>query len=64
MHCVYAVISAMKQLKDAKAFGEHKGEITCFVSMSDDEAAEHIEDSSAIRLNSPELANTFLNRDK
>ncbi len=59
-----AVISAMKQLKDAKAFGEHKGEITCFVSMSDDEAAEHIEDSSAIRLNSPELANTFLNRDK
>lgn len=58
-----AVISAMKQLKDAKAFGDCSEEITCFVSISDDEEAGHMEDLSAKQLNSAELVAAFLKRD-
>ena len=59
-----AVISAMKQLKDAKAFGDCSEEITCFVSISDDEEAGHMEDLSAKQLNSAELVAAFLKRDR
>ena len=59
-----AVISAMKQLKETGAFGKRSEEITFFVSISDDEEAENLEDFSAKQLNSPELATAFLNRDK
>ena len=59
-----AVISAMKQLKEAGTFGGRSEEITFFVSISDDEEAENLEDFSAKLLNSPELAAAFLNRDK
>ena len=59
-----AVISAMKQLKEAGTFGGCSEEITFFVSISDDEEAENLEVFSAKLLNSPELAAAFLNRDK
>ncbi|MDE6162575.1 MAG: hypothetical protein K2F98_03450 [Bacteroides sp.] len=54
----------MKQLKETGIFGERTEEITFFVSLSDDEEAENLEDFSAKLLNSPELAAAFLNRDK
>ncbi len=59
-----AMISAMKQVKDSGIFGERTDEITLFISISDDEDAENLEDSSAMTLNSPELATVFLNRNK
>ena len=58
------LISAMKQLKETGIFGERAEEITFFVSISDDEEAENLEDFSARQLNSPELAIAFLNREK
>lgn len=58
------LISAMKQLKETGIFGERTEGITFFVSLSDDEEAENLEDFSAKLLNSPELAAAFLNRDK
>ena len=39
-------------------------EITCFVSISDDEEAGHMEDLSAKQLNSAELVAAFLKRDR
>ncbi|MDE5694329.1 MAG: DUF4303 domain-containing protein, partial [Duncaniella sp.] len=59
-----AVISAMKQLRDAGVFGKHTEGLTCFVSMSDDDNAENIENESAIRLNPPSIAATFLDRER
>lgn len=59
-----AMISAMAQVKDSGIFGEGTEEITFFISISDDEDAENLEDSSAMTLNSPELAAAFLNRNK
>lgn len=59
-----AMISAMAQVKGSGIFGEDTEEITFFISISDDEDAENIEDSSAMTLNSPELAAAFLNRNK
>ena len=59
-----AMISAMKQVKDSGIFGERTDEVTLFISISDDEDAENLEDSSAMTLNSPELAAVFLNRNK
>ncbi|WP_297643675.1 DUF4303 domain-containing protein [uncultured Bacteroides sp.] len=58
------LIDAMKQLKETGIFGERTEEITFFVSISDDEEAENLEDFSARQLNSPELAIAFLNREK
>lgn len=58
------VISAMKKLKDSGAFGPQSHDVTCFVSMSDDDEAVNIEDYSAGLLNSPELAAAFLSRDR
>lgn len=58
------VISAMKQLKESGAFGPQSHDVTCFVSMSDDDEAVNIEDYSAVQLNSPELAAAFLSRDR
>ena len=57
-----AMISAMKQVKDSGIFGERTEEITWFISISDNDDAENLEDSSAMTLNSPELAASFLNR--
>ncbi|MDE5719561.1 MAG: DUF4303 domain-containing protein, partial [Paramuribaculum sp.] len=57
-----AMISAMKQVKDSGIFGEHTEEITLFISISDDDDAENLEDSSAMILNSSKLASAFLNR--
>lgn len=59
-----AMISAMKQVKDSGIFGGRAEEITFFISMSDDEDAENLEDSSAMTLNTPELAAAFLNRNR
>ena len=59
-----AMISAMKQVKDSEILGERTEEITFFISISDDEDAENLEDASAMTLNSPELAAAFLNRNK
>ena len=59
-----ALIAAMKQLKETGIFGERTEEITFFVSISDDEEAENLEDFSAGQLNSPEVATAFLNRNK
>lgn len=59
-----AMISAMAQVKGSRIFGEDTEEITFFISISDDEDAENLEDSSAMTLNSPELAAAFLNRNK
>ncbi|WP_305313287.1 DUF4303 domain-containing protein [Paramuribaculum intestinale] len=59
-----AMISAMAQVKGSGIFGEGTEEITFFISISDDEDAENLEDSSAMTLNSPELAAAFLNRNK
>ena len=59
-----AVISAMKQLKEAGAFGEHSEAITFFVSISDDDETENMEDFSAKQLNTTQLTAAFLNRDK
>jgi TPR repeat protein len=59
-----AMISAMAQVKDSGIFGEGTEEITFFISISDDEDAENLEDSSAMTLNSPELAAAFLNRNR
>lgn len=59
-----AMISAMAQVKGSRIFGEDTEEITFFISISDDEDAENLEDASAMTLNSPELAAAFLNRNK
>lgn len=59
-----AMISAMKQVKDLGIFGELTEEITFFISISDDEDAENLEDSSAMTLNRPELTAAFLNRNR
>lgn len=59
-----AMISAMKQVKDSGIFGDRTKDITFFISISDDEDAEHLEDSSAMTLNSPELAAIFMSRDR
>ena len=59
-----ALISAMKQLKESGIFKERTDEITFFVSISDDEDAENIEDMSASQLNLPALAAAFLSRNK
>ena len=59
-----AMISAMAQVKGSGIFGEGTEEITFFISISDDEDAENLEDASAMTLNNPELAAAFLNRNK
>ena len=58
------MIAAMKQVKDSGIFGECTEEITFFISISDDEDAENLEDSSAMMLNSSKLASVFLNRNR
>lgn len=59
-----ALISAMEQFKESGIFGRQSEEITFFVSISDSEEAEMLEDLSAEQLNSPELAATFINRNR
>lgn len=59
-----ALVSAMKHLKASGLFKDRTDKITLFVSISDDEGAENIEDLSAKELNSPALASVFLNRNK
>ncbi|MDE5989652.1 MAG: DUF4303 domain-containing protein, partial [Duncaniella sp.] len=59
-----AMISAMMQVKSSGIFGERTEEITFFISISDDEDAENLEDSSAMTLNRPELTAAFLNRNR
>lgn len=56
------VTSAFKRLIEENVFGEYSKEITYFISMSDDERAEEIENQSAGELNSRELYEAFLNR--
>ena len=57
-----ALISAMQQVKESGIFKDRADEITFFVSISDDEGAENIEDLSAKQLNPSTLAAAFLNR--
>ncbi|MEY8330485.1 DUF4303 domain-containing protein [Lachnospiraceae bacterium 48-33] len=56
------VTSAFKHLIEEKVFGEYSEKITYFISMSDDDRAEAIENNSAKLLNSPNIYETFLNR--
>ncbi len=56
------VTSAFKHLIEEKVFGEYSEKITYFISMSDDDRAEEIENNSAKLLNSPNIYETFLNR--
>lgn len=56
------VTSAFKHLIEEKVFGEYSEEITYFISMSDDDRAEEIENNSAKLLNPPSLYETFFNR--
>lgn len=57
-----AVVSALGQLKEENVFGERSEDVTCFVSVSDDDRAENVENWSAKQLNTEELAAAFLNR--
>ncbi len=57
-----AVTSALSQLKSAGIFGKQSDKVTCFVSISDDDRAEEVENQSAKQLNTPGLAKEFLNR--
>ncbi len=56
------VTSALKHLIEEKVFGEYSEEITYFISMSDDDRAEEIENNSAELLNPPDIYETFLSR--
>lgn len=57
-----AVTSAFKNLIAEKTFGNNPDEITCFISMSDDERTYEIEDFSAKLLNSENVYQAFLKR--
>lgn len=56
------VTSAFKHLIKEKVFGKYSEEITYFISMSDDDRAEEIENDSAKLLNPSNIYETFLNR--
>ncbi len=56
------VISAFKKVIDGKVFGENTGEITYFVSISDDERTPEIENESARLLNSESIYKEFLEK--
>ena len=56
------VTSAMKHLIAEKVFGEYSEEITFFISMSDDERTEEIENYSAKLLNSADIYENFYHR--
>ena len=56
------VISAFKGVIESKAFGKRSEEIVYFVSMSDDEKIEELENYSAKQLNSAEVYEQFLKR--
>lgn len=56
------IISTFHMLIQSDAFGEISKEITFFVSMSDDERTEDIENYSAKLLNSEEVYEEFLKR--
>ena len=57
-----AVTDAWKTLIKDKVFGEKTEDITYFISMSDDDRAEAIENYSASQLNSKERYEAFLKR--
>lgn len=57
-----AAIASFVRLKAGNVFGERTKEVTCFVSISDDDQAEDLENWSAQLLNTPELASVFVNR--
>ena len=57
-----AAVAAFVRLKVENVFGERTKEVTCFVSISDDDQAEELENWSAQLLNTPELASVFVNR--
>ena len=54
--------SAMNHLIAEKVFGEYSEEITFFISMSDDERTEEIENYSAKLLNSADIYENFYHR--
>lgn len=56
------VTSAFKHLIEEKVFGKYSEQITYFISMSDDDRAEEIENDSARLLNPSNIYETFLNR--
>ena len=57
-----AAVAAFVRLKAGNVFGEQTKEVTCFVSISDDDRAEDGENWSAQLLNTPELASAFVDR--
>lgn len=59
-----AVTDAWKALISDKVFGEKSEEITYFISISDDEKAETIENYSASLLNGQEVYEAFMKRDE
>ena len=56
------VTSAFQHLIDEKVFGEHTEEILYFISISDDDNAQELENESAKQLNPPQLYEPFVNR--
>lgn len=57
-----AVTAAFKNLIASRVFGENSGEITYFISMSDDERTPEIENYSAKLLNPENVYEDFLDR--
>ena len=57
-----AAVGAFVRLKAENVVGERRREVTCFVSISDEDRAEDVENWSAQLLNTPELASAFVDR--
>ncbi|MCL2156855.1 MAG: DUF4303 domain-containing protein [Methanobrevibacter sp.] len=58
------VTAAFQELIEANVFGFNHDEVTYFITMSDDNRAEEIENNSAKKLNSKKIYEEFLNRYK
>ncbi|GAB0168349.1 DUF4303 domain-containing protein [Lysinibacillus sp. CTST325] len=56
------MISVLDNLHNEKVFCQNKDDITVFISMSDDERTEEVENYSARSLNSEKVYNEFLKR--
>jgi len=57
---IEAMIAALAAVKEA--LGKQLADITAFVTVTDSDAAEALENASASRINAPDLANRFLRR--
>jgi hypothetical protein len=57
---IEAMTAALAAAKET--LGERLADVTAFVTVTDSDAAEEIENASASRINAPDLASRFLNR--